>query len=740
METVTPSFRMLGLLQVNAARVTARRQQVVLAMLLLNANRVVPLESLLDALWGSTPPATARAQIQTSISALRRLTVTAGLGDRIRVRGLGYTIELAPAELDLHVFEDLVSRGRAELAAARPDAARAAFRSALGLWRGDPLTGVDSAMVRANQVRIAERRVEAFEDCFEAELHLGRHHEIVGEISTMVEEFPLRERFVGQLMTALHRCGRRVEALAAYRAVRQTFVDELGLEPGEELRRLHQDILNGHASSNPATASVSVPRMLPARLPYFTGAGDLLDGVVDASPVTVITGRAGVGKSAVAIEAAHRLSADFPDGQLYARITEDVADVLERFLQALGFTAIPADVEGRAALYRSAIADRRVLTVVEDAADIAQIRCLLPSTPASRLIMTTRARTGALPGSTVFELDVLGRRDGIELLSAMVGSDRVWAELAEAGELVELCGGLQLAVTRAAAMLAARPHWTFADLVARMRVDRLDPQVRDSLQRGFAALPPASRTLFARLGSLPTTCFASWVAAPLLDLDAVAAADALEGLVDARLVDVTGAGVTARYRLHPLARIHARELGPEDDGSATRLLGAWLGLADEARLRLGFGPRGEASRWLLPASVVDAALADPLGWYARERAGLLATVRHAVSVEHCWNLAAAIADLAGAQRMFGDWRDSNECALRAALRAGDRLGEAAMQYLLGELDLREHRYPEASARIGLALGMFDRLGEIGWQELAERSLAVVDWATAPHLRHAELAG
>jgi hypothetical protein len=226
----------------------------------------------------------------------------------------------------------------------------------------------------------------------------------------------------------------------------------------------------------------------------------------------------------------------------------------------------------------------------------------------------------------------------------------------------------------------------------------------------------------------------------LLDLDAVAAADALEGLVDARLVDVTGAGVTARYRLHPLARIHARELGPEDDGSATRLLGAWLGLADEARLRLGFGPRGEASRWLLPASVVDAALADPLGWYARERAGLLATVRHAVSVEHCWNLAAAIADLAGAQRMFGDWRDSNECALRAALRAGDRLGEAAMQYLLGELDLREHRYPEASARIGLALGMFDRLGEIGWQELAERSLAVVDWATAPHLRHAELAG
>ncbi|GAA3437700.1 AfsR/SARP family transcriptional regulator [Kutzneria kofuensis] len=743
MQTLAPCFRLLGLLQVNSVRVTARRQQVVLAMLLLNANRVVPLESLLDALWGSTPPATARAQIQTSISALRRLFVTAGVGERIRVRGLGYTIELAPAELDLHVFEDLVSRGRAELAACRPDAAREAFRSALALWRGEPLTGVDSTMVRANQVRIAERRVEAFEDCFDAELQLGLHHEIVGEISTMVEEFPLRERFVGQLMTALHRCGRRVEALTAYRTVRQTFVDELGLEPGEELRRLHQDILNGHAEpvSKPVAASVSVPRMLPARVPYFTGNGAALAGIQaqltdDHGPlVAVITGRGGVGKSAVAIEAAHRLAAQFPDGQLYARMTENIADVLERFLLALGFTAIPADVEGRAALYRSAIADRRVLTIVEDATDLAQIRSLVPGTASSRLVMTTRARTAPLPGSTVFELDVLGGQGGIALLAAMVGRDRVWAELAEANELVELCGGLQLALSGAASMLAARPHWTFGHLVARFR-NGLDPQVRASLQRSFAGLSPASRTLFARLGSLDTVSFASWVAAPLLDLDAVTAADALEGLVDARLVDVVGAGIATRYRLHRLARIHARELlaAQDNDGYLARLFGAWLALTDEARLRQGFGTRGDASRWPLADSVVNAVLTDPAGWYAQERVALLAMVRHAAAidaVEHCWNLAVAIADLAGAQRMFGDWRDSNECALRAALRAGDRLGEAATQYLLGELDLREHRYGEASARISLALGMFDRLGEIGWQELAERSLAVVDWATTP---------
>jgi DNA-binding SARP family transcriptional activator len=734
----TIAFRVLGLLQVNAVPVTARRQQVVLAMLLLNANRVVPLDGLVDALWGSNPPATARAQVQTSISALRRLLVTAGVGERIRVRGLGYTIELAPAELDLHVFEDLVGRGRAESAAQRPDCAREAFRSALELWRGEPLTGVDSTVLRANQVRIAERRVAAFEECFDTELRLGLHREIVGEISRLVAEFPLRERFVGQLMTALHRCGRRVEALSAYRDVRQTLVDELGLEPGADLQRLHQDILNGQVAK-PVAASVSVPRMLPARVPYFTGNGPLLDAVSgqltdDHGPlVAVITGRGGVGKSTVAIEAAHRLAAEFPDGQLYARMTEDTADVLERFLLALGFTAIPADVEGRAALYRSAIAGRRVLTIVEDAADLAQIRSLVPGTASSRLIMTTRARTAPLPGSTVFELDALDGRDGIELLSAMVGPERVWAELPAAGEVVELCGGLPLALGAAASMLAARPHWTFATMVCRLR-NSLDHQVRAGFERTVRALPPVARKLFARLGSLQTAGFASWVAAPLLDMDAATAADALEGLVDARLVDVDGAGMAARYRMDKLARVYARELlATQDyDGSLTRLFGAWLRLADEARLRQGFGTRGDASRW--PLADVDEVLADPAVWYKQEATALLATVRHAASVdavEHCWNLALAVADLAGSQGRFADWRESVECALRAALRAGDRLGEAAMQYLLGELDVREHRYAEASARIGLALGMFDRLGEPGWQGLAERSLAVVEWSTRP---------
>lgn len=790
-----PCFRVLGLLAVHASEpilVTARRQQVVLAMLLLNGNRVVPLECLLDALWGSTPPATARSQVQTCVSALRRLLVNAGLGERIKVRGLGYVLELAPAELDLHVFEAMVVRGRSALAARRPAVARAAFREALTLWRGEPLTGIDGNVMRAEQVRIAERRVEVLEDCIDAELQLGLHREVVGELSVLVGEHPLRERFVGQLMTALNRCGRRVEALAAYRRVRQTFVDELGLEPGPAVRKLHQDILTSGAektAAEPTTPTAEtvaptpqLPRMLPARLPYFTGHADLLaalrdhlvdDRGLDAALVAVLTGRGGVGKSTVAIEAAHELAEDFPDGQLYARMTdqlgraENTADVLDRFLRALGFAAaeIPADLEGRAALYRSAIAGRRLLMVVEDATDEAQVRPLVPGTPTCRLIMTTRARTAALPGSAAFELDVVDTDDGIELLAAMVGRARVTAELGDASELVDLCGGLPLAICSAVAQLSARPHWTFGHLVARLRDEghRLDQlshggiDVRTTLRRGYLGLPPVARRLFGRLGLLETGGCAAWVAAPLLDLDARAAADALEALVDARLVDVVrGPGGTARYRMHDLTRIYARERlladDPEEERAAAlrRVFGAWLCLAAEARVRIGGGrvdTRGSAARWPLAAAVLENVLADPSAWYERERSALLAAVRQAATVDavdHCWHLAIAVADLAGVHGHFDDWRDSNECALQVTLRAGDRLGEATVQYSLGELDLLENRYSEAAGRITLALGVFEQLGESGRRDLSRPSATAVEQArgAAPSRRrdHPRTAG
>lgn len=771
-----PCFRVLGLLEVRGLGpilLTARRQQVVLAVLLLNANRVVSLPSLVHALWGSTPPATARAQIQSCVSVLRRSFCAAGLGERIMTRGAGYIIDVAPAELDLRVFEDLVVRGRSALAAREPARARAAFRQALALWRGDPLDGIDSATVHANRVRILERRVEVLEDCIDAELQLGLHCEVVGEIADLAAEHPLRERLVGQLMTALHRGGRRAEALDMYRQVRRRFVEELGLEPSPFVRRLHQDILTdgadpGRAESAARQAGIAgaVPRMLPARTPCFTGRAELLGGlrrrlVEDRGPgaalVAVIAGRAGVGKSAAAIEAAHLLAGDFPDGQLYARMTdgvgraENTADVLERFLRVLGFgtAEIPADLDSRAALYRSAIAGRRTLAVVEDAVDEAQVRPLVPGTPSSRLIVTTRARTADLPGSVSFELDVLDAQGGLDLLAAVLGRSRVAAEPEEAGELIELCGGLQLALAIVAGRLHARPYWTFAHVVGMLRAEttRLDQlshkeaSVRASMQRGYRDLPPVARRLYARLALLSPGSYGAWLSAPLLDLDPASASDALELLVDARLVDVVGgAGAETRYRLHELARIHARErlLADEPTGEQAaalhRVLGAWLCLADEALQRQGggwLGQPGTAPRWPVAPTVSSGLLADPSAWYERERPAILAAVRQAAEANaaaYCRDLALCAAELSEGWHRFADWQDCAEHALLAARRAGDRTWEAVMQYVLGEAHRREKQHAEAAARTDLALDVIRRLGDpdTAWYERPPRSLAVVE--------------
>ncbi|WP_370350376.1 BTAD domain-containing putative transcriptional regulator [Catenulispora sp. EB89] len=604
-----PRFNVLGPLHVFGDRlvpITARRQQIVLALLLLNGNRTVPLETLVDALWDHCPPVTARAQVQTCVSALRRALLSAGLGERIHLRGGGYDISVGPAELDLLVFERLMAAGRTAAAANRPAQARAAFREALALWRGEPLAGIDSDAIQGHKVRIGERRVEAIEECIDSELRLGRHHEVVGEISTMVAEHPLRERLVKQLMTALHQCGRRAEALAVYRNVRQQFVEELGLEPGHLVSRAHQEILNGSPVAEEATPAptptpmpvsepapvrvpipvpVPVPRMLPARIPYFTGHCELLKTLCsrlvenrgsDAGLVTVLTGRGGAGKSAVANEAANEVAAAFPDGQLYARMAaggdriENVSNVLKQFLSALGFplAQIPAEMEDRAAVYRSAIAGRRMLTVVDDVADEALLRPLVPGTSSCRLLVTTRARTAPLLGSAVFELDVFSPEEGVELLAAMIGRERIEAEGRAAAELVRLCGGLPLAVCSAASRLVARPHWTIGDFVAllrdeRGRLDQLDSRgfdIRESFRRGCLGLSPAARHLFAQLGLLESSTFSARVAAQLLAPDAGPVSEALESLVDARLADiVTGSGAAAHYRMHELVRIFARE-------------------------------------------------------------------------------------------------------------------------------------------------------------------------------------
>ncbi|UED82964.1 AfsR/SARP family transcriptional regulator [Streptomyces profundus] len=721
-----PRFRILGLLQVHGTEqvlVTARRQQVVLALLLLNANRLVTLDGLVDGLWDGEPPATARAQVQTAVSALRRLLERAGLGERIRTRGAGYVVEVGPGELDLAVFEELVARGRAAGAARDAHRARRAFREALALWRGEPVAGVDSRLVGEHRARIAERRVAAVEECVEAELRLGLHRESIGELAVAVAEHPLRERLVGQLMTALYRSDRRVEALAAYRSLRAVLVAELGLEPSLALRQLHQDILADRAEPGPPAPAAGgvtppVPRMLPARPQGTACHGERLDRLrrqLLAVPetagvsVAVLTGRAGVGMSHLAVEAAHAVAGAFPDGQLYARLTDragrpqDIGDVLERFLRGLGHSVaeIPPDLEARAALYRSALAGRRVLILLEDAVDESQLRPLLPGDPRCPLLVTTRRRGLAPAGAVRHEIPALDVADGVRLLSWLLGAERTRVEDEAAGRLVELCGGLPLALAGAAARIAARPHWRLADLLTGLREDptRLDQlgchgvDLRASLRRDLDQLPVPARRLFGRLGLLPAGTCPGWMAGPLLDDAPGPAAEMLEALVDARLVEVVdGHGAATRYRLPPLERVLARELvglretRAERAATLRRVFGGWLTLADEAARRMHRPqlPPGRVARWALPAGVVDALLASPERWGAEARAELLAFARLAESAHEpgpCWELVVA-AGATDEARRTAEWREAAEGALRGARGAGDTVGESALHRLL----------------------------------------------------------
>ncbi|MDR7274875.1 AfsR/SARP family transcriptional regulator [Catenuloplanes atrovinosus] len=602
-------FRVFGSLGVRGARITAARQRIVLAMLLLEAGRPVHPSRLIDAVWEDAPPSTAKAQIQICISTLRRALADAGLPGRIVTGPAGYQIATAPGELDLQVFNDLLADGRAAVRDQRPADAVLAYRRAVALSQNPPLSGVESRVIEAAAARLAERRISAVEEFFEVQLSLGRHDDIVDELTVLAAEHPLRERLWRQLITALYRAGRRAEALAAYRSARQASVDGLGLEPSRSLRLLERIVLNGDSMPGPpvhpapaavADPDVSVPRMTPADIPDFTGHAALIHRLRDAlcgrdaapeggsAPVVIVTGRGGIGKTTLAVHLAHQLAEHFPDGQLFARLGDGgstgavVVQVLERFLRALGVPgpAIPDDLEARAAMFRSVVARRRVLVILDDAAGEHQVQALLPASPESGVIVTSRRRLAGIPGSRLVDIGAFSPADGLELLAKTMGRQRVDAEPAEARRLVEQCGRLPLALRIAAYRLNARPHWRIAQLVERLTDDSrmLDELVhggmgvRASIAPSYRGVGRSAQRLLSRLSILESADFPGRVAAPLLEEDPATAAEALDALVDARLVDVVALpGAEPRYRLHELVKAYARELLVSDEESAARI-------------------------------------------------------------------------------------------------------------------------------------------------------------------------
>lgn len=772
-------FRILGPLEIvdGAGRLQlgGARQQIVVATLLLSANRVVSLDRLLEAIYGADLPPTSRAQVQISISSLRRLFAAHGHDDVITTRGRGYVIRVERGQLDAQRFEELVAAAQVAHQEHDLDLAIATYRDALRLWRGPALDGMDSQLIQVAVSRLDEQRIAANEDRLELELEAGRHHELVGELSELIAEFPLREKLRAQLMLALYRCDRTAEALQVYRQARRALIDKLGIDPGERLQQLEHAILASDPTLDAPSSPVrvqpvkqEVPCLLPADIADFTGRAGELSQVYrklipeagqqprHAPPIAVLAGIGGIGKTCIAVHASHGLAKHFPDGQLYADLhggaphTVHPMQVLERFLRACGVpgTQIPEGLDERAEVYRNLLADRKILVVLDDVAGESQVYPLLPASGSAGVLITSRSRLAGLAGATRIEVDVFDAGKSVDLLARIVGAERVQAQPEEAAAVAVHCGHLPLALRIAGARLAARPHWSIEQLVERLadesrRLDELrhgDMGIRPSISLTYESASHEARRLFRRLALLDMRTFSGWLSAPLLDLPLADAEDLLDHLVNAQLVEITnGSGVESQYRFHDLIRVFARErlaaeeTAAERKAALERALGALLFLAEEARSRFYGGEylqiQNDAPHWPLPASLVEQLVREPLSWYDRERATLVSGVRQAAQagfVELCWGMASAAAVLFDARTYLDDWQETHEIALEAARKARLVRGEAAMLYGMGTLHVTQQRFGAAHQELNAAAALFADADDEHGMALVIRHLAFID--------------
>jgi DNA-binding SARP family transcriptional activator/tetratricopeptide (TPR) repeat protein len=784
-------FRVLGPLQVEgptgAVRIPPGRQEIILACLLMEAGRVVGTDRLLDLIWDEEPPDTARTQIQICVSRLRKSFTAAGITASVVSRAPGYLLRTDEDTVDLNVFNRQVMTSRVLVKEGRVAEAAETLRAAVALWRGPCLSGIPSEALRTRGLRLDEDRLTAIETYLELELGLGRDHELVGELSRLVHEHPLRERLRGQLMLALHRSGRQAEALDVYRAGRQLLADELGLEPGEELRQLESAILAGdpalHAVATPAHRpepagpAVAVapavpygeekPHQLPADTADFVASEPVLrtieaallgDDGQRALGLVVIAGKPGIGKSAMATHIAHRLGGRrFPDGQLYCDLRgagpEQVSakDALGRFLRALGIPGpmIPDGTDERAEMYRTLLAARRMLVVLDDAANERQISPLLPGSSSCAVVVTSRSRLAALPGAQRVELDVLDRAQALELLGRVIGAERVAREPEAATALVGTVGGLPLALRIVAARLAARPHWTLASMVHRLanerhRLDELahgEMTMRASLSLTHDGLNRADRRLLRLFSLAEGPTVPGWVAGALLDDHRPFPSDLVEPLVDVQMLDAVAVERTGefRYRFHEVIRLFAREQLTLHDSPAVqlaateRMVGGWLAIAEQAHARIYGGDytvlRGDGPRWQPPAAYVDSLLTEPMEWLDTEHPSLCLAVEQAAQAglhELCWDLATTLVTLFEARGYFDHWESTHRRALEATRAAGNRRGTAAVLGSLGTMHLSRQQPDEARQALGAALEIFDELGDVHGLALCRRDLALLD--------------
>ncbi|MFE9307756.1 BTAD domain-containing putative transcriptional regulator [Streptomyces sp. NPDC006706] len=587
------------------------QQRALLAALLLREGRTATAAELIDALWGEEPPSQALAAVRTYASRLRKALDP---GVLVSESG-GYAVHGAgEGALDLADAQEHAARADKARSAGDLCRARESLRRALALWDGEPLAGVPGPYAEAQRVRLEEWRLQLLESCLDMDLEQGCHAEAVSELTALTAAHPLRERLRELLMLALYRSGRQAEALAVYADTRRLLADELGVDPRPGLRELQQRILQADPAlaepsspvAEPAVVAVR-PAQLPATVPDFTGrssfVAELSEVLASAEgrvmAVSALAGIGGVGKTTLAVHVAHQARAAFPDGQLYvdlqgagARAAEPET-VLGSFLRALGTadSAIPDSLEERAALYRSVLDGRRILVLLDNARDAAQVRPLLPGTEGCAALVTSRVRMVDLAGAHLVDLDVMSPDEALSLFTKIVGEDRVAGEREAALDVVAACGFLPLAIRIAASRLAARRTWTVSVLAAKLaderrRLDELqagDLAVKATFELGYGQLEPAQARAFRLLGLADGPDMSLEAAAAVLDLSVDDTEDLLESLVDTSLLESAAPG---RYRFHDLVRLYARACAERDEhppsereAAMSRLLDFYLATA-----------------------------------------------------------------------------------------------------------------------------------------------------------------
>ncbi|MGA5132008.1 AfsR/SARP family transcriptional regulator [Streptomyces olivoreticuli] len=723
------------------------QQRALLAALLLRGGRTATAPELVDALWGDEPPHAALAALRTYASRLRK--AFGPDADALVSESGGYAIRVEHGCLDIDKAEHLATEAEKVRAAGDRARARELINQALDVWDGEPLAGLPGPYAETQRARLEEWRLTLIETRLDLDLEVGAHAEAVSELTALTAAHPLRERLRELLMLALYRSGRQAEALAVYADTRKLLADELGVDPCPELAELQQRILQADADltlhlshdDRPHAGPTFIrPAQLPATVSDFTGRAAFVDELSDQlstaegriMAVSAVAGIGGVGKTTLAVHVAHAARNHFPDGQLYVDlqgagpVPAEPEAVLGSFLRALGIpdASIPDGLQERAALFRTTLDGRRVLALLDNARDAAQIRPLLPGTEGCAALVTSRARMVDLAGAHLVDLDVMSPDEALVLFTRIVGHERVNAERDAAMDVVAACGFLPLAIRIAASRLAARRTWTVSVLARKLaderrRLDELragDLAVKATFELGYGQLEPAQARAFRLLGLADGPDISLAAASAVLDLDADATEELLESLVDTSLLESAAPG---RYRFHDLVRLYARACAERDEqppaercAAMSRLLDFYLVTAAGAYVLER--PGDQLLAHLAPTTHPGLTFSDGAAasdWLFAEAGCLLACVRQQAgaggdTLRRAVDLLLAAKDLAESGADSRQYEQAATALLAAACEAGDTRSEGRARTVLAHVDRIGGRFEQADehGRLAMLLG------------------------------------